>query len=257
MNYKPTKEELIEYLYGEMDDSRKAVIAQYLNENPEAKKELEGMNDTRLLLGQWEDEEIVSPPGYLQPWANSEWLYWRKYVAVAASILLVITFGWVSQFQVSFGENGFQAGFGTIENGLSADEVADVIEQDRAQMADWMQTQMADLRDSMNNEMRSFQANFGNEETLDALFKSQKDNLTEDMYALSVQLREDYRDIFRQLIVNFSDNVESQRLEDLQNIQAALTSLEEASIEKDIELEDALLNLGEQVNAALQNNNNQ
>ena len=45
MSYKPTNEELMAYLYGELDESHRAQIEQYLKDNPEARAEFKTLKN--------------------------------------------------------------------------------------------------------------------------------------------------------------------------------------------------------------------
>ncbi|MFT7382342.1 MAG: anti-sigma factor RsiW, partial [Roseivirga sp.] len=130
MSYKPTNEELMAYLYDEIEPTLKAQIEAYLKDSPKAKEELEALESTRLIFSDLEDEALPNNIPLLIPQGNSEWLYWRKYVAIAATLLLLITFGWLSGFNVQSYENGFQIAFGEIQNGLTEQQVADLINQD-------------------------------------------------------------------------------------------------------------------------------
>ena len=263
MSYKPTHEELTAYLYGELEESKAAQIQQYLEENPEAKAELAGLEETRVVLGQWEDEEVPDMPGFMQPHTNSEWLYWRKYVAVAASILLVISFGWAVGFNLSYDDQGFRMGFNAREAGISGDEVARLLAQQEQNLLSKMNTGMLNYQDSLNYEVSLINESIDNrlnninnlpEDQINSLLNEQKQQLVAEMNKLSEQMTADYRDIFRELVVSFSDNYETQRIQDLRSVQAAFNNLEDALSSKQEAMEEALYNLSIEVDALAQNN---
>ncbi|GAB5527455.1 MAG: hypothetical protein Roseis2KO_53270 [Roseivirga sp.] len=261
MSYKPTNEDLTAYLYGELDESKRAQLDQYLKQQPEARTALEGMEETRLLMSQWEDEEVPVMPGFIQPYENSEWLYWRKYVAIAATILLIITLGWVSKFNLSYDENGFQAGFTPPTKGLSMDEVAELMAKERenilAQLDSDIQSIQVGIDDNRNfieNSIEKFSEL--PEEQINNLLNDQKQQILAEMSQLSDKLTEDYREVFRQLVVSFSNNFETQRIEDLRNVEAAFNDLEDAITSKQEVFEEALYNLSVEVDALAPNNNN-
>ena len=263
MSYKPTNEELMAYLYGELEESKAAQIDQYLQDNPEAKAELEALEGTRQLLGQWEDEEVPSMPGFIQPHTNSEWLYWRKYVAVAASILLVISFGWATGFNIGYDDQGFRMGFTPASEGLTSEQVAQMLANQEQDLINRMNAGLTDYKDSLDFEMQLMSQNIDTrldnvntlpEEQINDLLNEQKQQLLAEMNKLNNQLTDNYREVFRELVVSFSDNYENQRIEDLRRVQAALNDLDDAFSSKQEAIEEALYNLSIEVDALAQNN---
>ena len=256
MSYKPTQEELMAYLYGEADESNRAQIEQYLKEHPEANATLEEMEETRVVLSQWEDEEVPLIPGFMQPHENSEWLYWRKYVAIAATLLLVIGFGWASGFQAGYQNGAFQVSFGDAQPAISMDEVNQMLAEQQQDLL----SQMMNLQESMGGELEEVRAmsNANNEslqniQSID-LMSEQKREFLSEMNQLSNKMTEDYREIFRELVVSFSNNYEDQRIQDLRKVESAFNDLQDAIGAKQEALEEALYNLSVEVDALAQNN---
>jgi hypothetical protein len=256
MSYKPTHEELVAYLYDEIEPTLKAQIEAYLKNNPKAKEELEALESTRLIFSDLEDEALPDNIPLLIPQGNSEWLYWRKYVAIAATLLLLITFGWLSGFNMQSNKNGFQVAFGEIQNGLTEQQVADLINQDRQLMFDYMSNRLKSVEDSLGYEMQTLQANYNSQEVVRNIFNQEKEVLLQQMTNLNDRLTGNYRDVLKEIVVSFSNNWDNQRIEDLRNIQAAFTNLEDAAINKQMDLEEAFIALSERVQAIAANNPN-
>lgn len=256
MSYKPTNEELMAYLYDEIEPTLKAQIEAYLKEHPKAKAELEAMESTRLIFSDLEDEALPNNIPLLIPQANSEWLYWRKYVAIAATLLLLVTFGWLSGFNVQSNENGFQIAFGEIQNGLTEQQVADLINQDRQLMFDYMSNRLKSVEDSLGYEMQTLQANYNSQEIVRNIFNQEKEALLQQMTNLNNKLTGDYRDVLKEIVVSFSNNWDNQRIEDLRNIQAAFSNLEDATITRQFNMEEALDILSQRVDIIAANNKN-
>jgi hypothetical protein len=259
MSYKPTNEDLVAYLYGELDEAAKVQLDQYFEAHPEARAELEEMEETRLVMSQWDDEEIPVNPGFIQPYENSEWLYWRKYVAIAATLLLIITFGWVSKFNISYDDQGFHAGFTAPPEGMSTEEVTALLAQERQSILNEVGFGMNDLQAKINDNRSFMQVNLDRinelpDDQINALLSEQKTQIMAEMNQLSNKLTEDYREVFRQLVVSFSNNFETQRIQDLRNVEAAFNNLEDAITSKQEVFEEALYNLSVEVNALTPNN---
>lgn len=249
MKYKPTQEELIAYLYGELPQQDLERVEEFLNKNPETRKELESLQQTSLLMAEYEDEELPEQMAFIQPQRNEEWLYWRKYVAVAATLLLIVTFGALSGFKVVNSEEGLHIGFGETQYGLTEQQVADMIYQDRVMMLDFMNTSLEARNDSINQKFNTLQASLNNEDMIRTAFEQEKQALIQDITDLTEKMGDNYRGILREIVVNFSNNIETQRIEDLRNIQAAFDGLENATVNRQLDIEDAIFNLSEKVNA--------
>ena len=256
MKYKPTKEELISYLYDELSTEEMEKIEGYLNEHPEERRNLESLQETRMLLGEFEDEEMPQPMAFITPSKNEEWLYWRKYVAIAATLLLIITFGSLSGFKMVSSEQGMHIGFGEANLGLTEDQVAELIYQDRVLLLDYVNNNLEARQDSINNKFQMIQASLSNEDLMRQTFENEKEALLQEITALTDRMGSDYRGILREIVVNFSNNLETQRIEDLRNIQAAFTDLENASVNRQLDIEEALFNLSEKVNTIAANLSN-
>lgn len=256
MKYKPTEEILIAYLYGELDQEQSFQVETYLDANPEEKSRLEGLSDTRMIFNELEDEEMPGQLAFMSPSKNEEWLYWRKYVAIAATLLLLLTFGWVSGFKANYDDNGLYLGFGEIEKGLTEEQVADMIFDNNTSISTYMEESLQASQDSLDVKFKILQANNDNEATIKKIFDNEKDALINQMVELNDKLGGDYREILRQIVVNLSNNIETQRIDDLKSIQAAFNDLEDATIGKQFELEGALSQLEEKVNTVVANNSN-
>ena len=255
MNYKPTEEELIGYLYNELTSEENERIAQFLADNPEEKKKLQNLQDTRLFIGQYEDEELPQQITLL-PTQNSKDNFWRRYVAVAAAILILFTMAWIGDFQMQYSPDGFALGFGELNPGLTEEQVAQMIYNDQLELVDYMQANLKANQDSLSNQLQIFEASLNPTELVKTAFQQEKEQLMGQMVSLNDDLSADYREILRQIVVNFSNNIESQRIEDLRGIQAAFTDLEDATIGKQFELAEALEILSERIDAVALNSNN-
>jgi hypothetical protein len=258
MKYKPTQEELISYLYGELSAEEMDKVDAYLREHPEARKELEALQDTRMRMSEYEEEDMPEPMAFLTPSKNEEWLYWRKYVAIAATLLLIITFGTLSGFKVISTEQGMHIGFGEANIGLTEDQVADLIYQDRVNLLDYVNASLEARNDSIDARFSTLQASLTNEDLVRQTFEAEKEAFLQEVSILTDKLGDDYRGILREIVVNFSNNIETQRIEDLRNIQAAFDAFENATVNRQLDVEDALFNLSEKVNtiaASLSNRN--
>ncbi|MDJ1499064.1 hypothetical protein [Xanthocytophaga agilis] len=88
-----TKNTLIAYLYGELDEAEAAQVKQYLEENEPARQEWERLSATRVKLQQVEDESIEEPIFWKQQKIQTKTYEgkWKKW-AVAAAIFVGILY---------------------------------------------------------------------------------------------------------------------------------------------------------------------
>ncbi|OEK04164.1 anti-sigma factor family protein [Roseivirga misakiensis] len=256
MNYKPTDEILIAYLYGELEEDQSLQVEAYLEANPEEKSRLKGLSDTRVLLNELDDEEIPGQLAFMAPPKNEEWLYWRKYAAIAATLLLIMTFGWLSGFKVNYDNDGFYMGYGEVQRGLSEEQVTSMINDNNLSISEFVENGLQANKDSLSLQLENLQTNVDNEALIREIFNNEKEALLTQMVGFNDKLSGDYREILREIVINFSNNIESQRIEDLRGIQAAFTDLEDATIGKQFRLEEALTDLEEKVNTVIANNSN-
>ena len=111
MSYKPEKHELIDFIYGEIDPAKKQKIQNYLDQNPEEKKELEALKDVRTIMGSFPDQEIIEPVVIMNQ-GVSRWDAWKKYIAVAASVSVILLLTLILDVRVGFNDNALSISMG-------------------------------------------------------------------------------------------------------------------------------------------------
>lgn len=102
------EEKLIDYLYGEMSAAEKAAFETALQRNPELRKELAELQESRSFLADLPD---VQPPASivsLQP-KRLKWQRWAIPAGIAASLLILLE---LFNFQMVTTENGFAFSIG-------------------------------------------------------------------------------------------------------------------------------------------------
>ena len=115
MNYKPDKQELMAYLYDELEGTEKERVEQYLAEHPEELKALHQLRAVSSLLKSVEDKEVIAPPifipdGQEQRFWNAP--YFKTVMSIAASVLIVLLVGKMIGTSVSVSDSEFRISFG-------------------------------------------------------------------------------------------------------------------------------------------------
>jgi hypothetical protein len=249
MSYKPSEQDLIAYLYNEVEGEEREKIEQYLLQNPEAKREFEKLQGVSSILGSIKDKEVIAPPIFLGDARSSrlwETPYFRTIMSVAASLILVILIGKFAGISMTASNNEFRLSFGPAPTTISP--VAQVSETDVQTMinqslqannkmlhADWEQSQQALAQsisknmvvssDKMNEVVR--QASTASKEEIQNYVSSlQAENmkLVKDYFTLTSGEQKQY---IEGLLVDFAKYLQQQRNDDLQLVQLRLNNLEQ------------------------------
>jgi hypothetical protein len=255
MSYKPSEQDLMAYLYGELEGAEKEAVDKYLFENPEARLKLEQLQQTRNILHQVKDKEVIAPPIFVGEHRRSVvWKapYFRTIVSIAASLLIVILVGKFSGMRVEIEDSAFRISFN--ESGspvpsmnvtpsgnvaLSAAEVQEMInaslnKNNLAMQSSWQESQKQ-LDASIT---KSLALNSGKIDKLvrEASVASQDQirQFVSNMQTENLQLVKNYfklssdeqKQYVESLLVDFSKYLQQQRTDDLQLVQMRLNSLE-------------------------------
>jgi hypothetical protein len=255
MSYKPSENELMAYLYGELEGAEKEAIDSYLFENPEARLKLEQLQQMRNILGHVKDKEVIAPPIFVGDHKSRfVWNapYFKTIVSIAASLLIVILVGKISGMHIQIQDSEFRIGFGeskalnplpnTVTSSaaaLSAEEVQAMInaslnKNNLAMQSSWKETQKQ-LDASVT---KSLALNSGKIDKLvrEASVASQDQirQFVSGMQTENLQLVKNYfklsadeqKQYIESLLVDFSKYLQQQRSDDLQLVQTRLNSLE-------------------------------
>ena len=136
MSYKPDESKMMDYLYGELSAEEKRKIEIYLSENEGARKELEELKEVSSVFGKLKDHE-VEPPKFIFNDSNEVVVstsgmngFFRKSLAIAASISLVVLCGYFTKLNMGWGADGFAISFGDrVEQSFSEDQVNQIVQK--------------------------------------------------------------------------------------------------------------------------------
>jgi hypothetical protein len=257
MSYKPNESDLMAYVYGELEGSDKEAIEKYLFENPDARLELERLQQMRTMLGQVKDKEVIAPPIFVGE-SKQRFLwnapYLKTIVSVAASLLLIILVGKLSGMKIQYHATELRISFdgNQIQNEnttravepsvatLSAEEIQSMInsslnKNNIAMQSSWKETQQQ-LDASITKNLAQ------NSNKIDKLVRdasaASQDQIREFVSGLqteNLQLVKNYfklsadeqKEYIESMLVDFSKYLQQQRNDDLQLVQTRLNNLEE------------------------------
>jgi hypothetical protein len=281
MSYKPDQQELMAYLYNELEGEDKIRVEQYLAENPDARKEFQQLGSVSKMLGSIKDKEVIAPPIFI-PESNKlrfwDAPYFRTVISIAASLILVLLVGKFSGARMSIQNNELRLSFGEqqvepisqpeIPSTLSANEVQQMINQSLQVNNSLLTDNWEESRKKLE---KSIQGNLViNSEKMNDLVK-QASSATQDQvqqYVASIQsenmkMVKDYfmltsteqKQYIEGLLVDFAKYLQQQRRDDLQLVQLRINSLEQNTNVFQQETEQILTSIISSVGAPIETEN--
>ena len=106
------KSDLIDYLYAEMDEEKRMKFEALVEGDPNLLKELEELKRLRELLGSHADAQPTGTPIIFHKSASSNKGFYLKLMAVAASILIILFTGYMTDVSLSLGKGRVLFTFG-------------------------------------------------------------------------------------------------------------------------------------------------
>lgn len=252
MAFKASEQDLMAYLYGELEGKEKEMVEQYLLESAEARLELEKLKQLRHALGHIKDKEVIAPPifvGDARPPFIWNAPYFKTIVSIAASLLLIMMVGKFAGLQIGYADKELRISFGQLPPevkqvaatpSITSGEVQQMInaslEQNNIEMKEtWADTQK-NLDASIVKNLASNSAKIDNlVKESSAASQQQIREFVATMQAENVQVVKSYfqlssseqKQYIESLLVDFAKYLQQQRNDDLQVVQTQLNSLQQ------------------------------
>ena len=249
MSYKPDESALVAYLYGELTGAEKESVERYLAETPEARVELEKLQQVRKLLGEVQDKEVIAPPIGFDNGGSRFALftpYIRTILGIAASLVLILVAGRLTGVQINASGQELRISFGepaTQEEPappVSATEVRQMINSSLAENNTVLRESWQRSQEALDASIRENLAQ--NSSRIDKLLsktssasKQQISDFAASMQARNMQMIQDYykltaneqKQYLEELLVDFSKYLQQQRNDDLMIMQSRMNSIEQ------------------------------
>jgi hypothetical protein len=280
MNYKPNEAEWMAYLYGELAGEERKQMERYLADHAEARKELENMKALQQLLQTVKDKEVIAPPlvlGNERIFKLWQYPYAKTIVSVAASLLLLMLVGRVTQTSIATTDNGIQISFGEnrkdkellTEPALSLAQVQQMINSSLAQNNSYWQTTVENSNEQIKASIhKTFASTAQNNKRVDALVqqvaaasKNEIQGYVATLQTENMKLMQNYlqlttteqKDYMETLLVDFAKYLQQQRNDDLQLLQTKITDVEQTNNLFKAETEQILTSIISNGNSSFQN----
>lgn len=254
MSTEDFSKELITYLYDEMSIEERQQFEMAMENNPELKREFEELKDIRKGLASIHDKEVMEPfflwgKNGLSSWATlfkrRNLLMFKPIIAVAASLVLVLLVGYLTNFSIIYENKSLYLGFNTPDKGdqttgYTNEEIASLVNQEIAKNNAYIFSKLTETENSFDTRFAALEggtdismksdylpSDLVTQKELDVFLTQVRNNnlrvLNTYLQSSSVQ----QQDYFQAVLKEFSTYMENQREEDLRLIRRSLVDLQE------------------------------
>lgn len=259
--------ELLDYIYGEMSATEKKAFAQKLKEDSKLKSEYDELTSVREELGKLEDKEVMEP---FSTWGRNKISFWnrrgkrrlvvfRPITAVAASLLILMVVGYLTQFTISLNKNGFQMGYGsfvssTKEKVFTENEVKSMLKSEIEKNNTIILARIGSSEQSNNSRFATLETSMVAAEKLN----NQKYMTNEDVERFFVNAEGKHKesfqkylattsayqqDYFKTMLTQFGEFMQEQRSEDLNMIRSSFVEIKQSQNLQKKETEQVIASL--------------
>jgi len=268
-------QELITYLYDEMSTEERQQFEIAMENNPELKKEFEELKAMRKGLALIQDKEVMEPfflwgKNGAASWATAfrrrSLLMFRPFIAVAASLVIVMLIGYLTNFSVTVQDQSLFIGFNKVNNKNKAttytkEEVAALVNQEIARNNAYIFTRLSETESNFDTRFAALEtqdddtgkrtdllANVVTQNELDVFLTQVRNNNLKVLQSYLESSSVQQQDYFQAVLREFSTYVENQREEDLRLIRRSLVELQENQQAQKAETDQILANILTTVN---------
>jgi len=244
--------ELLDYLYGEMSTEEKKAFENKMAEDAELQREFNELISVRQELSNLKDKEVMEPFSTMGKKSRSTgWpgasrrrmIVFRPVTAVAASLLVLMLVGYLTNFSLSITKQGIYIGYTgqrqfSRENYLGANEVRELVNQEVRRNNEALLSKLTESQNTYDQKIAvletsvetSLNANIRNTITSDDLEKFFADaennnkELIKEYLKLSSTQQQEY---FKTMLTYFNEFLQEQRNEDLTLIRNSLIEIKQ------------------------------
>ena len=260
--------ELLDYLYGEMNSTEKNVFERKMNEDEALQKEYNELVSVKKELENLKDKEVMEPFSAWGKSRNKGWfnagqrkraVIFRPITAIAASLLILLTVGYFTDFSLSVNGQGFHMGFGNEADTkwidyMNKEEVQQLIEQGISNNNQKLTAQLSEAKDAYNKKLLAFESalnNLKNEHSSSAFtrediqdFFNQTDNNNTELIKEYMKMTSNQQQkYFKEMFTQFNNFYREQRKNDMAIIQNSLLEINQQQAIQKLETDQALAGL--------------
>ena len=260
--------ELLDYLYGEMKPAEREEFERKMKDDLELQKEYNELLSAKRDLESLKDKEVMEPfstwgrskiSGRFQAGKRKRLIVFRPVTAIAASLVLLMLVGFLTNFSLTVNNQGLYLGFGSDTevkpaDYMSKDEVQLLINQQLRQNNEKLTSQLAENQNSYNEQLADFkqtlsqlkdnksQSGVSKEDIQEILRQTENSNsvIMKEYLRLTTSQQQKY---FKEMFTQFNNFYRQQRENDLAIIQEHLLEINEQQTLQKQETDQALASL--------------
>ena len=246
--------ELITYLYDEMSTEERQQFEIAMENNPELKREFQNLKEMRKGLAQIQDKEVMEPFFLWGKQGSDSWasmfkrrnlLMFKPFIAVAASLVIVLLIGYLTNFTITYQDQSLYIGFNKAnttgsEGSYTQEQVAAMVNAEIAKNNTYIFSKLTETENNIDTRFASLESKQNTLTTpsyaaSDVVTKKELDIFLSNVRSNNLKVLQTYlqsssvqqQDYFQAVLTEFSDYMENQREEDLRLIRRSLITLQE------------------------------
>ncbi|MEP1304944.1 MAG: hypothetical protein ABJK11_11510 [Balneola sp.] len=204
MNKEEARLLLMDYIYGELNETKKSELLNFINQHDDLKQEFEEFTETQSFLHHLPVQDPAEQLVIMEPSKTSSVGFWQSILTaltprnafaqgsfgVAVLAFVFIVTGALTGLNISYTDGGVQLGFGEIpqsEKSFSAAQVEQIVQQIQRDNVALVQQVVADAQEQQNLQLEetfaSFASYLSSQRTTDLqLISSGLEDLKENTY---------------------------------------------------------------------------
>jgi hypothetical protein len=268
------KYKLIAYLYDEMSSEERIRFEKEMETEPDLKNEFLELKQVRKGLSSLEDKEVMEPfflwgrngiSGWSNPFKRRSLILFRPIVAVAASIVILMLIGYLTNFSISYQENQFFLGFnqpvaGQMADVLTEEQIKNLVKNEIDQNNISLLNRIVDTENKLDLRLATLETKQEQQPTYLQAKNAVNEQDLQDYYnqlrQTNATLVENYlqnatvqqQEYFQTVMNQFTEYLQDQREEDLRLIRRSLVSLKEDQDQQQLQTQQMLAALLNNVN---------
>jgi hypothetical protein len=246
--------ELITYLYDEMSTEERQQFEIAMENNPELKREFEELKEMRQGLAQIQDKEVMEPFFLWGKQGSDSWasmfkrrnvLMFKPFIAVAASFVIVLLIGYMTNFSITYQDQSLYIGFNKdkkigSETNYTPEQVAQLVNEEIAKNNAYIFSKLTETENNMDTRFAALETSQNTQLTptyaaTDVVTQKELDIFLSNVRSNNLKVLQTYlqsssvqqQEYFQAVLTEFSDFVENQREEDLRLIRRSMITLQE------------------------------
>lgn len=177
MNKEEARLLLMDYLYGELDNSKEKELLSFIAKHDDLKQEFEELTDTQSFLHNLPVQDPAEQLVIMEPKNSSTESFWESILSaltprnafaqagfgIAVLAFVFIVTGAITGLNISYNETGVQLGFGKVseaEKSFSAAQVEQIVQQIQRDNVALVQQVVADAQEQQNIQLEETFASF-------------------------------------------------------------------------------------------------